>query len=58
MSVDIINYWFEIHKNGNLNTTFISLGNEKILKNDIRVDLVKSAKADIAGLCNLNLMRC
>tara|TARA_Y100001935_G_scaffold72732_2_gene60694 strand:- start:3179 stop:4339 length:1161 start_codon:yes stop_codon:yes gene_type:complete len=51
MSVDIINYWFEIHKNGNLNATFISLGNEKILKNDIRVDLIaKSAKADIAGL--------
>jgi len=51
MSVDIINYWFEIHKNGNLNATFISLGNEKILKNDIRVDLIaKSAKVDIAGL--------
>ena len=50
-SVDIINYWFEIHKNANLNATFISLGNEKILKNDIRVDLIgKSAKADIGGL--------
>lgn len=50
-SVDIINYWFEIHKNANLNATFISLGNEKILKNDIRVDLIaKSAKVDIAGL--------
>ena len=50
-SVDIINYWFEIHKNANLNATFISLGNEKILKNDIRVDLVgKSAKADLGGL--------
>ena len=50
-SVDIINYWFEIHKNGSLNATFLSLGNEKILKNDIRVDLVgKSAKADIGGL--------
>ena len=50
-SVDIINYWFEIHKNANLNATFISLGSEKILKNDIRVDLIgKSAKADIGGL--------
>ena len=50
-SVDIINYWFEIHKNANLNATFISLGTEKILKNDIRVDLIgKSAKADIGGL--------
>ena len=50
-SVDIINYWFEIHKNANLNATFVSLGNEKILKNDIRVDLIgKSAKADIGGL--------
>ena len=50
-SVDIINYWFEIHKNANLKATFISLGSEKILKNDIRVDLVgKSAKADLGGL--------
>ncbi len=50
-SIDIINYWFEILDSANLNATFFSLGSEKILKNDIRVDLIgKSAKADIGGL--------
>ena len=50
-SVEVVNYWFEVNKKANLNATFISLGSEKILKNDIRVDLVgKNAKADIGGL--------
>ena len=50
-SIDLINYWFEINKKANLNATFISLGSEKLLKNDIRIDLVgKNAKADIGGL--------
>ena len=50
-SIDIINYWFEINKQANLDVTFISLGSEKILKNDIRIDLIgENAKADIGGL--------
>lgn len=50
-SIDLINYWFEINKQANLDVTFISLGSEKILKNDIRIDLIgENARADIGGL--------
>ncbi len=50
-SIEISNYWFELNKKSNLKATFISLGNDGISKNDIRVNLVgEKATADIGGL--------
>ncbi len=49
-SIDIFNYSFQLEKESNLKTTFISLGNQ-IVKNDIRINLIdKKAHADIGGL--------
>ena len=50
-SVEILNYWFKMNKNTNLKATFLSMGDQQILKNDIRVDLVgENANADMGGL--------
>jgi len=49
-SIDILNYSFQLEKESNLKTTFISLGRQ-ILKNDIRINLIdQGAIADIGGL--------
>ncbi len=61
-SVEISNYWFELNKKSNLKATFISLGDDGIAKNDIRVNLVgEKANADIGGLyipCSKSILDC